>query len=317
MRLGLRDARHLVEPAGNHVGQLVVPADPGPQTGNQPPLSQLPAAQGGVASGFAPLDQFGAESLATADTMLPLFGHPSVGDLDQDGVPDVVMAGGGQSLLNNLSATTAIPFQNLLGMWSGRTGAMMPGAPVVLEDSSRLTSQVIADISGDGYPEVIAGTSGYFVHAVDACGRETSGWPKLTGGWTMGSPAVGDITGAMLLDVVVGTREGFLYAWKTVGSSTPNGVVEWESFHHDNANTGNSSTLLTQGGGKAATTLLCGSSAASDTSMTVSSVVGPRSASGCGCRAASERSERDGLAWLGIGLLAWLRRRRRAGVADD
>jgi hypothetical protein len=59
------------------------------------------------------------------------------------------------------------------------------------------------------------------------------------------TPAVGDVLGTHGLDVVDATREGYLYAWKTNGTDT--GVVQWESFHHDNANTGNYATKLDQG----------------------------------------------------------------------
>ena len=298
---------------GNGTGPVVLPADPGDQTGSAPPASQLPATDGGM-TGFAPLSQFGALSTATPDQMLPLFSHPSVGDLDQDGTPDIVMSGGSQSLLANLSATTATPFQNLLGMWSGKTGAMMPGSPVVLEDFSRMTSQAIADITGDSYPEVIAGTGGYFVHAVDACGREAEGWPKFTGGWTMGTPAVGDVTGDHMLEVVVGTREGYVYAWSTAG--TDSGVIEWESFHHDNGNTGSYSTPLGQGtlgqGPVAATPLACGQRVSPDASTKMDPT--STSSGGCGCTLVRSRNEAAGPAVVGLAALVWGRRRARGRV---
>jgi MYXO-CTERM domain-containing protein len=56
---------------------------------------------------------------------------------------------------------------------------------------------------------------------------------------------VGDIDGDHTLEVVTGSRDGNLFAWHTKGSDT--GVVQWESFHHDNANTGNYGTALQQG----------------------------------------------------------------------
>jgi hypothetical protein len=230
---------------GNAQGPLVVPGDPGPQSGNNPPATQLPV-RTGESNGFDTGGQYGMLSNAMhGDIMLPLFSHPSVGDLDQDGTPDVIMSGSGLYLALNMEADDTKPFEHLLAMWSGKTGKMMPGSPVVVEDYSFLTNQVIADITGDDYPEVIMGTGGYFVHAVDACGQEAPNWPKFTGGWMTATPAVGDITGDHSLAVVEATRDGYLYAWSTKGTDT--GVVEWESFHHDNANTGNYGTKLDQG----------------------------------------------------------------------
>jgi len=56
---------------------------------------------------------------------------------------------------------------------------------------------------------------------------------------------VGDLDGDDSLEVVTGTRSGWLYAWHTEGKS--NGVIEWESYHHDNRNTGNKNAPLEQG----------------------------------------------------------------------
>ena len=230
---------------GNAEPPEVLPANPGPQTGSNVPPTQLPSVNEAGARGFANGSSYGALSNALSDTMLPLFSHPSVGDLDQDGTPDVVMSGGSLSLVLNMAGDTTHPYQQLGAMWSGKTGQMLPGSPFLLEDYSFLSNQAIADITGDNYPEVILGTGGYFLHAIDACGTEAAGWPKFTDGWMTASPAVGDINGDGTLAVVESTRDGYLYAWKTVGKST--GVVSWESFHHDNANTGNYATKLDQG----------------------------------------------------------------------
>jgi MYXO-CTERM domain-containing protein len=331
---------------GNAQGPLVVPADPGVQTGSNVPASQLPVRMG-AASGFDNGAVYGALSDAThGDIILPLFSHPSVGDLDQDGTPDIVMSGSGFSLAENMESDSTKPFEHLLGMWNGKTGAPMPGSPVVVEDYSFFTSQAIADITGDNYPEVIMGTGGYFVHAVDACGREAPNWPKFTGGWMTATPAVGDINGDHGLDVVEATRDGYLYAWSTKGTDT--GVVQWESFHHDNANTGNYGTKLDQGSlllakapldcsaltvdggapdgaapdagkadaGKADGGKHDGGPAVADGGPSPDGGGTVTSGGGCGCSVGSRVGE--GSLWLGLGVvgLALARRRRRAPDAD-
>ena len=103
----------------------------------------------------------------------------------------------------------------------------------------------VADISGDDLPEVIGGTGAYWLRAWDHKGKQPAGWPKLAGQWIIPSPAVGDITGDKNLEVVVNTRSGWLYAWKTKGKTT--GRIDWESFGHDNHNTRNLGTKLSQG----------------------------------------------------------------------
>jgi hypothetical protein len=241
---------------GNGASPLLVPSDPGlPSAAGDlaRTLPVTPGDDGGAHRGFFPA--FGARTSATPGAMIPLFGQPAIADLDQDGTPDVVTPGGSPSLVSNLAGgATQRPAQHLLAMWSGKTGRMLPGAPVVLEDYALLGNPAVADVTGDDYPEVLTGTGGYFVHAVDACGREAQGWPKLTGGWVVATPAVGDVDGdaAQALEVVTATREGYLFAWHTRGRA--DGVIAWESFHHDGANTGDYAHSLEQGTTLRATT---------------------------------------------------------------
>lgn len=241
---------------GNGAPPTVLKADPGiPPSQFSDPPNRLPVNTddaGTTQVGFDPTAIFGSLTNAfSPDTMFPLLSQPAIGDLDQDGTPDVVMAGGSLSLAGNLAGgSSAKPFQHLLAMWSGKTGHMMPGSPFVLEDYTFFVNETVADVGSasgpaDGYPEVILGTAGYFLHAVDACGREAQGWPKFTNGWIAETAAVGDVDGDHQLEVVVGTRDGNLYAWHTKGRD--DGVVQWESFHHDNANTGDYRVKLDQG----------------------------------------------------------------------
>jgi hypothetical protein len=238
---------------GNGSKPRILPTDPGkqPDLGADPP-NTLPQTvdpeTGEPMRGLAATAIFGpASTAARPDTMFPLFAQPSIGDLDQDGTPDVVSSGGSLSMAQSLASTgtSTKRGQHLLSMWNGKTGKMMPASPIVIEDFTFFNNQAIADLTNDGYPEVITGSGGYFVHAVDACGRQPEGWPKFTGQWVAATTAVGDLDGDDELDVVVNSRAGWLYAWKTRGRT--DGVIAWESFHHDNANTGDLGTPLDQG----------------------------------------------------------------------
>lgn len=193
-------------------------------------------------------DAFGTQSHAAPDAFAAFLSQPSIGDLDQDGVPDVATAGGSTLLrAMRVSSASAKTHQKLLAMWSGRSGAMFPGSPFPLEDHAWFVNQAIADVNDDDYPEVIGGTGSNLVHAVDACGREATGFPKFTGGSVVASVAVGNVDGrdGRSLDVVVGTRAGYIFAWRTRGSLR--GVTPWPTIHHDNANTGNYHTPLPNG----------------------------------------------------------------------
>ena len=299
---------------GNSAGPpFVLPVDPGKQRPpNDPPnLQPVYHTDAGTQVGFDPSVIFGAGTKAFGpDTMIPLFSHPSIGDLDEDGVPDAITAGVSLSWVGAHSGGHPARVQELLGMWSGATGHMMWGSPVPIEDLTFLVNEAIADITGDGYPEVMIGTGGYFVRAVDACGCEAPQWPKFTNGWLIASPAVGDIDGDHKVEVVTGTRDGYLFAWHTPGTDT--GVIQWESFHHDNANTGNYMLKLDQGQLKTTShpidcTLDCQATATPASTSQVK-------AGGCGCRTISAQDERAGgfaLALVaGLGALVSRRRRR-------
>jgi Subtilase family/FG-GAP-like repeat/FG-GAP repeat len=239
---------------GNASAPLILPTDPGKQSGAATPPNALPVrtdpSTGKPVRGLEATSLFGADSKAQQpDVMFPLFAQPSIGDMNQDGTPDIVTSGGSLTLAGALEAKNSTAAkgggQNLLAMWDGKTGAMLPGSPEVLEDFTFFNNQAIADLDGDGYPEAITGSGGYFVHAYDACGREPTGFPKFTGQWIIATAAVGDIDGDKKLELVIDSREGWLYAWHTGASS--DGVISWESFHHDNRNTGYVGTQLDQG----------------------------------------------------------------------
>ena len=89
-------------------------------------------------------------------------------------------------------------------------------------------------------------------------------------------------------NVVVGTRTGYLFAWKTKGKS--DGAVEWESFHHDNANTGNYATKLDPGRVQKASKPL-------DCSVPAPPVEEKYEAAGCTCD--TTKSARTSGAWAG------------------
>ena len=235
---------------GNVSVPFIVPAAPGPQRSPE----ELPAGSWPVrepatgARGIEYTGRFGAESNADpSEPMFPILSRPSLGDLDQDGTPDVVTSGASRDVAEQLARGTRVngPDEYLLAFWDGETGAMFPGSPTVVAGSPWYGDAAIADITGDGYPEVISGTDGFLVHAVDACGHAPPGWPKATGQWVSGSPAVGDLDGDGTLEVVVTTRNGWVFAWHTSGST--DGTIAWASQHHDNRNTGSLTTDLDQG----------------------------------------------------------------------
>jgi MYXO-CTERM domain-containing protein len=118
-----------------------------------------------------------------------------------------------------------------------------------VKDDQFFGNYPVADLNGDGSWNIIASDGGYHVYAPEVNGDEAPGYPKFTGGWNIATAAVGDINGNSNIDVVIGTREGWLWAWESEGhvgglEGLKYPAIQWASFHHDDQNTGNAGTPL-------------------------------------------------------------------------
>jgi hypothetical protein len=134
------------------------------------------------------------------------------------------------------SPAKPLPFEHLLGGWDARSGSWLPHFPIPVEGWQVTTAPVVADVDGDGRTEVVAGTSGYKLHAFREDGSEPPGWPKQTGGWLLASAAVGDVDRDHRLEVVAITREGYLFVWDTPARTSAR--RDWPLFRHDARNSG-------------------------------------------------------------------------------
>ncbi len=137
-------------------------------------------------------------------------------DVDLDGTPDVVAGMTGANYAITAGLGRYMPYQDhVVAVWNAATGRTLDAWPRVIEDISLFVTPAVADITGDGRPEVITSSGGYVVHAWDADGVEPEGWPKFTGGWVYTALRAGDVDGDGVPEVVALTREGYLFAWKT------------------------------------------------------------------------------------------------------
>lgn len=212
------------ETDGTRVGQLPENAEPVSLLDNRP--------------GFR-LSDFGALSEFKGTTIFsPMLARPSIGDLDRDNVPDVVVPGITLQSLYALQDNSRAEHQALLGLFSGKTGQMLPIAPIPLGGFVGANSAAIADLSGDGYPEVVATNGSGGILALDVCGRSATHWPKVVGGSVSTTPAVGDVDGNGTLDVVVTTDDGWLYVWQTQ-AKVDGSYIPWASAQNDKGNRSN------------------------------------------------------------------------------
>ncbi len=132
---------------------------------------------------------------------------PAAGDLDHDGLPEIVV----------------VDQNGWLYAWHGdgtevADGDGDPSTDGVLRrfpDTPwwQVQAPALADLDGDGRDEILVGTQDSTFYVLDGTtGADEPGWPRPLGSFAGGGVAVGDIDGDGDLEVVVPSRSSEVYA---------------------------------------------------------------------------------------------------------
>ena len=147
-----------------------------------------------------------------------VWSSPALYDIDHDGRLEIVIgndqtAGGPDNWAGG--EVRALDWQNgtVRELWRRQVHDVIQSSPA------------IGDINGDGRSEVIVGAGDYYhnvdghkVYAFDVhTGANVPGWPTVTGGVTFSSPALGDLDGDGRAEVVIGSSDGYVHAFKGNG----------------------------------------------------------------------------------------------------
>jgi hypothetical protein len=160
---------------------------------------------------------------------------PSLGKIGGDSLAVAQTGSAVTDVATGVAATPGlgVTVRSGLAAWNPETRANKPEFTQLIQGLGFVTATAIADVSGDGKPDVLTGTDSMALHAWDgATGQPVTAFPKWTGGWALWTPAVGDIDGDGKVEVVVGTREGFLHAYRTPGRAEAN-TEAWHWHQND------------------------------------------------------------------------------------
>lgn len=157
---------------------------------------------------------------------------PTVGDLDLDGQPEVVMFGG----------------SGRVQAWHGHNGQALfsPVDIAALDGSPNFAARgtpCLGDITGDGRPDIVMGTQTGTIWGVDATGQVLPGFPLRAQDNVEGGIVIWDVDGNGKNELLFGSVDKNLYVFETQGITTATSLP-WPMFRHDQKNSGDAAQLV-------------------------------------------------------------------------
>jgi hypothetical protein len=151
---------------------------------------------------------------------------PAIADMNADGFADIVAAGSDGRIYVIDRNGAFNPAFNASSRYS------------VLPSFASESSPVVADIDGDGLPDVVMGDEEGVLNGISGTGVRLPGFPIQLGGEVRGVPALCDCDGDGMSEIVVSSWDMNTYVWDYDFAFSPAGEPPWPQFQHDARRTG-------------------------------------------------------------------------------
>jgi hypothetical protein len=163
-------------------------------------------------------------SLTDFNDFLP---SPIIGDFNGDGDLDVLHGWADASI----------------HAYTAATGAPLPGFPLQLQLQGQSFDGVflngsLANIDGDPEPELVIGTGGGALYAINWDGTVAGGFPYSLGGAIFGAPAIWDMDRNGSTDIVFTGSASSLVSLEMTGVPAQHATSPWPQWRHDPRNSG-------------------------------------------------------------------------------
>lgn len=146
----------------------------------------------------------------------------AIGDIDNNGSLDVVVAG-----------------YNKIFAWNGITKQALPGFSTPVNTGASIRHGLsLSDIDGDGYQEIMYCMQDGSLSALNHDGTTCGGFPIKFGTNSFSQPAIDDIDGDGKLEICVTCAETGILAVYQAGESSWPTLMSWPQFQHDVRNSG-------------------------------------------------------------------------------
>ena len=145
----------------------------------------------------------------------------SVGDIDGDGEPEIILEGWDYLNAFNLN------------------GSIVAGWPYALTGAHGFSYSApsLVDIDGDGDLEIFCashesgGSYNSLLYGLDGDGSDLPGFPQFIQGWTYSTPAISDLDGDGEVEIALLCNSALLYAFNTDGSAVPGWPVNFGQYN--------------------------------------------------------------------------------------